>query len=122
MSRKLGILFVALTVTILISAMVAFAAVGKLQRIAYWPFGGDESMFVQAAEISDDVLLFLASSLGKVVIWLAAVGIPVFCVFLWLKRDQVALALSILFCTATIFAWFGIRLYIHVMLDAVQIS
>lgn len=123
MSRSFGMFFGAMIGFVLFCTLLGFSGIDRLKQLHQPPFSdpGYLALMTQIVSTPEKLLLFADSAFGCVVLWLAALGIPATCLWLWHKAGRPIVAGTILFGTAIVFGWYGIRIWIHAYLDAVEL-
>ena len=116
-------LYCFLTGTILFSILLGYAGIARIKRFHLPPFA-EPSMggFAPDFPVPDRLLLFADTMGGCAAIWLAAVTIPILSGIGCFKHQRVVLSMTVLMLWATLFAWFGFRLWMHAKFDVFPVE
>ena len=102
---------------ILLSTILGFEGIDRLQRNGAAPFGDDRpslQCYIGPAFISDKSILFLASTCGKILVWFSVFFIPISCGIIAFRYDWVFVGLTLLCPIAAGFVWTGLGFWISV--------
>jgi hypothetical protein len=104
---------------ILLSTILGFDGIDRLQRNGASPFGDDLpslQCYIGTGFIPDKSILFLASTCGKFLVWFSVIFIPICCGIIAFRYDWVFVGYTLLCTIAAGFVWTGLGFWISVRL------
>jgi hypothetical protein len=121
MSFSTKAFFAVLTLFSLLCIILCYEGIARLERLQFPPFPPPNTMFHVWGGIpppSDKLLLFIHSTFGHVLAWLAAIAIPLTCGIVAFRQEKSILGFAILIAWAALCGWIGLRTWMHAVLDA----
>jgi hypothetical protein len=118
-------LFGFLVILMLASVILGYEGIVRLHRTHYPPFPEVGMMFTVGYTInppSDEVVLFLDSTAGRILVWFLAVDIPLVCGVMAFRYQWRVLGVGLLIGCAALFCWIGVRIWLHAVLDALPMD
>jgi hypothetical protein len=119
MSFSTKALFAFLTVFSLLTVILGYEGIAKMERCHYPPFlqNGFFHVIGGIEPPPDKVVLALYSSLGRMGVWFLTVALPLLSGLLAFRHERRILGFSILMLWTALCCWIGIRLWLHAVLD-----
>jgi hypothetical protein len=120
MSTSIKGFFAFLVMFTVVSTMLGYAGIERLERYHYPPFHHD-GLYTIVGEFphpSDRVILFLDSAFGRILVWSCVPIVSVICFILVFGQERLLLGFSILIATAALYIVTGFCLFMHGRLDA----
>jgi hypothetical protein len=120
MSASAKGLFGFLVVLMLVSVVLGYEGIARLHRNHYPPFTEVGMMFTVVEAINppnDNIILFLDSIGGRVLIWFLVAAIPTVCGILSFRYEWWILGFAFLTSCTALFCWIGFRIFLHALLD-----
>jgi hypothetical protein len=108
-----------LVCAILLSTILGFEGINRLQRNGAAPFGDGIASFdcyISSTFISDKSILILASTSGKFLVWFSVIFIPIGCGIIAFRYDWILVGFTLLCPIAAGFVWIGFGLWISARL------
>jgi hypothetical protein len=122
-SKLLLVLFGLLVAVMLSSVFFGYQGITRLRQNQYPPFLPTGMAFTGAGTIhhpNDDVILYLDSKEGKILVGFLTVAIPAVCGVLIGKNKRQLWSFAVLVCFTAIYSWTGFSIYFHAVYDSIS--